>query len=59
MPQALEDQGGWPNRDMAKYFGEYCEIVVKELGDRANDWCIFVRDAGIFVGNTRARPKGF
>jgi beta-glucosidase len=26
---------------MAKYFAEYCEIVVKELGDRVNHWCIF------------------
>jgi beta-glucosidase len=41
LPQALEDKGGWPNRDMAKYFADYCEIVVKELGDRVNDWCIF------------------
>ena len=37
----MEDKGGWPNRDMTKYFAEYCEIVVKELGDHANDWCIF------------------
>ena len=41
LPQALEDKGGWPNRDMAKYFADYCEIVVKELGDHVNDWCIF------------------
>jgi len=41
LPQALEDKGGWPNRDMAKYFADYCEIVVKELGHRVNDWCIF------------------
>jgi beta-glucosidase len=41
LPQALEDKGGWPNRDMAKYFADYCEIVVKELGERVNDWCIF------------------
>jgi beta-glucosidase len=41
LPQALEDKGGWPNRDLAKYFADYCQIVTKELGDRVNDWCIF------------------
>ncbi len=41
LPQVLEDKGGWPNRDTAKYFADYCQIVTKELGDRVNDWCIF------------------
>ena len=63
LPQALEDKGGWPNRDMARYFADYCEIVVKELGDRVNDWCIF-NEPWVFTmldirGNSRARPQGF
>ena len=41
LPQALEDKGGWPNRDTANYFADYCQMVTKELGDRVNDWCIF------------------
>ncbi len=24
LPQGLEDRGGWPNRDLAGYFAEYC-----------------------------------
>jgi beta-glucosidase len=41
LPQALEDKGGWPNRDLAGRFTEYCEIVTKAMGDRVNHWCIF------------------
>jgi beta-glucosidase len=41
LPQALEDQGGWPNRDLYKYFADYAGIVAKTLGDRVNTWAIF------------------
>jgi beta-glucosidase len=41
LPQPLEDQGGWPNRDTAARFADYVEIVVKALGDRINTWAIF------------------
>ena len=41
LPQALEDKGGWPNRDTAGYFADYANLVVKNLGDRVNAWCIF------------------
>ena len=41
LPQALEDQGGWPNRDTASRFAEYVSIVAKELGDRADVFCVF------------------
>ncbi len=29
LPQALEDKGGWPNRDTAGYFADYANILVK------------------------------
>jgi len=41
LPQALEDKGGWPNRDTAAHFVDYTDLVVKNLGDRVNAWCIF------------------
>ncbi len=41
LPQTLEDQGGWPNRDAAARFADYVEIVIKALGDRINTWAIF------------------
>ncbi len=41
LPQALEDQGGWPSRDTAARFADYVEIAVKALGDRIDTWAIF------------------
>ena len=41
LPQALQDKGGWPNRDMVGRFTEYCEITARALGDRISHWCIF------------------
>ncbi len=38
LPQALQDRGGWANRDCADWFGEYAEAVVKLLGDRVKHW---------------------
>jgi beta-glucosidase len=41
LPQALEDAGGWTNRDTASRFADYAQLVVQSLGDRVNDWIIF------------------
>jgi beta-glucosidase len=41
LPQALEDAGGWPNRDTAARFADYVGIVGHALGDRLPQWTIF------------------
>jgi len=41
LPQALEDAGGWPNRDTASRFADYVELVTRALGDRVSDWMLF------------------
>jgi len=41
LPQALEDRGGWPNRDLAGYFAEYAGILARNLGDRITVWAPF------------------
>lgn len=41
LPQALEDAGGWPNRDLAARFSEYSDTMGRALGDRISNWCIF------------------
>lgn len=41
LPQALEDRGGWPNRDLANYFSDYAGILAKHLGDRIKVWAPF------------------
>lgn len=38
LPQALEDEGGWPERETAYAFAEYASVVVRRLGDRVEDW---------------------
>ncbi|ADJ49823.1 beta-glucosidase [Amycolatopsis mediterranei S699] len=38
LPQALEDAGGWPERDTASRFADYAAVVHAALGDRVNQW---------------------
>jgi beta-glucosidase len=37
-PQALEDRGGWTNRDSAKWFADYARLAFERLGDRVAMW---------------------
>ena len=41
LPQALEDRGGWPNRDLAGYYADYAGILAKHIGDRITIWAPF------------------
>ena len=36
LPQALQDQGGWPRRETAYAFADYARVVTKHFGDRLN-----------------------
>ena len=38
LPQALEEVGGWRNRDTAQRFAEYAALVHEHLGDRVQRW---------------------
>jgi beta-glucosidase len=38
LPQALEDKGGWANRDTAHRFAEYAAVMHRALGDRVRFW---------------------
>ncbi len=38
LPQALQDEGGWPERSTAEAFVEYADIVTRHLGDRVTRW---------------------
>ncbi len=38
LPQALQDRGGWANRDTAQYFADYAGLVCRRLGDRVLRW---------------------
>jgi len=47
LPQALEDKGGWANRDIAGWFADYAGVVAKALGDRLPMLTTF-NEPGIF-----------
>ncbi|MBO9476206.1 beta-glucosidase [Shimia sp. R11_0] len=47
LPSALADLGGWRNRDIAQWFGDYTEVLMRRIGDRVwsvapinEPWCV-------------------
>jgi beta-glucosidase len=38
IPQALEERGGWVNRDIADWFGDYADRMARHFGDRVTKW---------------------
>jgi beta-glucosidase len=38
LPQALQDRGGWTNRDTAYAFVDYTALVLARLSDRVHTW---------------------
>jgi beta-glucosidase len=38
LPQALEEAGGWPDRDTVDAFVEFVAVVAERLGDRVTSW---------------------
>lgn len=41
LPQALEDKGGWLNRDVIGWFEDYVELCAKTYGDKVKNWMVF------------------
>lgn len=41
LPQALQDRGGWANRDVCQRFADYAAIVFARLGDRVKRFITF------------------
>jgi beta-glucosidase len=40
LPQALENAGGWTNRNVLDWFQEYAYLASKRFGDRVNHWMV-------------------
>ena len=47
LPSALADLGGWRNRDIAGWFADYTEVLMRRIGDRVwsaapinEPWCV-------------------
>ena len=41
LPQALQDEGGWANREIVGHFTKYAETCIGALGDRVKNWMVF------------------
>jgi beta-glucosidase len=40
LPQALQDKGGWMNRDVISWFSEYSNLLTKTYGDKVKNWMV-------------------
>ena len=38
LPQALQDAGGWTNRESVEWFTEYALLMANRFGDRVRNW---------------------
>jgi beta-glucosidase len=56
LPQALEDEGGWPARMSVDAFIEYTDVVSRALGDRVRNWITFNEPyVSAFIGYLEGR----
>lgn len=50
LPQALEDRGGWINRDSIEWFGEYAYKMFEAFGDVVPLWSTINEPIATYVG---------
>jgi beta-glucosidase len=56
LPQVLQDQGGWPERDTAERFAEYAAAVYERLHDRVSYWTTLNEPwVSAFIGHASGR----
>jgi beta-glucosidase len=49
LPQALEDKGGWTNREIVNWFSEFVTICAQSFGDRVKNWMV-MNEPAVFTG---------
>ncbi|MEX0811144.1 MAG: GH1 family beta-glucosidase [Chitinophagales bacterium] len=64
LPQALEDKGGWTNRDIVDWFSEYIYIISRAYGDKVKNWMVLNEPmafiaVGYFLGMHAPGKWGF
>lgn len=63
LPHALEEEGGWTNRNIIQWFGNFAEQCSRYFGDRVKNWIILnepmvFTGAGYFLGVHAPGRKG-
>lgn len=63
LPQALEEKGGWTNREIISWFSEYVNVCALHFGDRIKHWMVMnepmvFTGAGYFMGVHAPGRKG-
>jgi beta-glucosidase len=49
LPLALQQRGGFLNRDSVEWFGDYATLIAKKLGDRVSHW-ITINEPQVVTG---------
>lgn len=50
LPYELEREGGWLNRDVVEWFGEYASLLFREFGDAIPMWSTINEPIATYVG---------
>lgn len=63
LPQALQQKGGWTNREILHWFGYFVDCCIKNFGDRVKHWMVLnepmvFTGAGYFLGVHAPGKKG-
>jgi len=64
LPQALEDRGGWKNRQIIDWFVEFADICTRAFGNKVKNWIILNEPLafsvlGYFTGQHAPGRRGF
>lgn len=64
LPQALQDKGGWVNRDVIQWFSEYAELLTKNFGSKVKNWMVLNEPMsftalGYLIGYHAPGKRGF
>ena len=63
LPEILQQKGGWTNREIINWFGDFAKCCIKQFGDRVKHWIILnepmvFTGAGYFLGVHAPGKKG-
>jgi beta-glucosidase len=63
LPQALQQKGGWTNREILHWFSFYADFCIRKFGDRVRHWMVLnepmvFTGAGYFLGVHAPGKKG-